>query len=201
MPAEQTLADAPVRILGVKRAGVLGIRGKVMNRFGIVERLCRLRAGVSLEYVGLGGKQKRVVQFLAASCGAFLMASCAIAPLAPEGPPFSRQANADLIIRYYSPQVSHLLKPLTMEGPFYVACERPAVLSLAAQQPRRELAVVVLISYFSTTEEDRVKTAWMGDLKHLGYHDVVFLRAGRGMQVDGLPILKGPQEPATIARH
>jgi hypothetical protein len=187
----------------VKRAGVLGIRGKVMNRSGIVDRLCRLWAGSSLEYVGLGGRRKRATWVFACGvlCGAFLMASCAMPTLAPEGPPFSGEANADLIVRYYSPQVSHLLKPLTKEGPFYVACERPTILSLAAQQPRRELAVVVLISYFSTTEEHRVKAAWMGDLKRLGYRDIVFLRARRGMQVDGLPTLKGPQEPATIAQH
>ncbi len=116
---------------------------------------------------------------------------------APEGPPFRGAANADLIVKYYSPRVSHVLKPLTMEGPFYVACERPTVLSLAGQQPRRELAVVVLISYFSSTEEERVKAAWMSDLKELGYRDIVFLRAGRGMKVDGLPIVKGPQEHAS----
>ena len=174
-----------------------------MNRFGVVELLCRLWGGVSREYVGRGGERKLVARTVACvvPCAAFLVASCAMPTFAPEGPPFSGGANADLIVRYYSPQVSHVLKPLTKEGPFFVACERPAVLTMAAQQPRRELAVVVLISYFSSTEEDRVKAAWMGDLKRLGYREIVFLRAGRGMQVDGLRIVKGPQEPATVARQ
>jgi hypothetical protein len=121
--------------------------------------------------------------------------------MAPEGPRFTGAANADFIVRYYSDNVSHVLKPLQMEGPFYVACERTTLLNLAGQQPRRELAVVVLISYFSTTAEDRVKAAWVGDLKRLGYHEIVFLRARRGMEVDGLCILKGPESPPTVARQ
>jgi hypothetical protein len=119
--------------------------------------------------------------------------------MAPEGPPFTGAGNADLIVRYYSDNVSHVLKPLQMEGPFYVACERPTLLHLAGEQPRRELAVVVLMAYFSTTAEERVKTTWVGDLKRLGYHEIVFLRARRGMEVDGLPVLKGPQSPPIVA--
>jgi hypothetical protein len=39
----------------------------------------------------------------------------------------------------------------------------------------------------------------MNDLKGLGYHRIVFLRAGNSMQVNGLPILKSPQASAVFA--
>lgn len=135
-------------------------------------------------------------------CGAFLFASC-VGPQAsgPELPRFTGAASADLIVRYFSDQVSHVEKPLTMEGPFLTACERPAVLKLAANQPRHELAVVVLIRYFSSTEETRVKVAWAQDLKRLGYHNVVFLLAGYSKTIDGLPILPDPPVPPTVARQ
>jgi hypothetical protein len=88
-----------------------------------------------------------------------------------------------------------------MEGPFLTACERPTVLKLAAHQPRRGLAVIVLIRYFSSTEENRVKFGWARDLKQLGYHSVVFLLAGHSKDIDGLPILPDPSTPPTVAQQ
>jgi hypothetical protein len=88
-----------------------------------------------------------------------------------------------------------------MEGPFLVACERAAVLKLAENQPKHDLAVILLIRYFSTPEENRVKLAWREDLQKLGYHSVVFLLAGRTGEIDGLPILADPQSPTTVAQQ
>ena len=136
------------------------------------------------------------------ACGLFLFVSC-VGPQAggPELPRFTGAANADLIVRYFSDQVSHVEKPLTMEGPFFTACERPDVLKLAAGQPRHDLAVIVLIRYFSSTEENRVKLGWAQDLKQLGYHSVVFLLAGHPNQIEGLPILPEPHPSETVARQ
>ena len=120
---------------------------------------------------------------------------------APELPRFTGATDADFIVRYFSDQVSHVEKPLTMEGPFLIACERPTVLKLAADQPRHELAVIVLIRYFSSPEENRVKVGWAQDLKKLGYHNVVFLLAGYSKQIDGLPILPDPAVPPTVAKQ
>ncbi|HVM48792.1 MAG TPA: hypothetical protein VMU04_12245 [Candidatus Acidoferrum sp.] len=133
----------------------------------------------------------------------FLLSSCATTPQATvaELPRFHSAANADLIFRYFSDQVSHVEKPLTMEGPFLVACERTTVLKLAAGQPRHELAVILLIHYFSPPEENRVKLAWRSDLQKLGYKDIVFLLAGRTGEVDGLPILPPPQENQAVAQQ
>jgi hypothetical protein len=148
---------------------------------------------------------RRFAVWLAAAipvCSSLLFISCAGSQLAgPQLPRFSGSSNADLIFRYFSDQVSHVEKPLTMEGPFLVACERPTVLKLAADQPRHELAVVVLIRYFSSTEENKVKLGWAEDLRKIGYHNVVFLLAGHSKQIDGLPILPEPAVPPTVAKQ
>jgi hypothetical protein len=136
------------------------------------------------------------------SCASFLFVSCAGPVMTgPALRRFSGAANADLIFRYFSDQVSHVEKPSTMEGPFLVACERPTVLKLAADQPRHELAVVILIRYLNSTEEDRVKLGWAQDLRKIGYHTVVFLLADRSKQIDGLPILPEPAIPAAVAKQ
>jgi hypothetical protein len=160
--------------------------------------------GVSVK-TGRLCEHRRLAASLAAVipvCGVFLFASCA-GPQggAPELPRFSGAANADLIFRYFSDQVSHVEKPLTMEGPFFTACERPTVLKLAAGQPRHALAVIVLIRYFSSTEENHVKLAWTEDLKRLGYQSIVFLLAGRSKEIDGLPILPEPHAPQAVAQQ
>jgi len=115
-------------------------------------------------------------------------------------PRFREAASADFIVRYYSDSVSHVLKPLTTEGEFLVACDRPFLLNLAGQQPRRQLAVIVLIHYFNTADESKAKAAWSEDLKRLDYRRVVFLLAGRGKQIDGLPILETPRFQQRLQR-
>ena len=176
-----------------------------MNRFGNTGLVCCLGADRSLGYIGAGerGSAAAGVFRCVMLGGLFLLASCAMPPRSSQAElqRFRGAANADLIVRYYSDQVSHLLKPLTMEGPFYVACERPEVLKLAAQQPKHEMAVVVLIHYCSSPAENRVKLAWAEDLKRLGYHDIVFLLAGRGREIEGLPILPGPEYQPTVAKQ
>jgi hypothetical protein len=177
---------------------------KMMNGQGNMRRLRRLWDGFSA-YTGRPRGPRKLAARLAAvvlACGLCLLTSC-MGPQGggPELPRFSGSANADFIFRYFSDQVSHVEKPLTMEGPFYVACERPAVLKLAADQLRREMAVVVLIRYFSAQEEVRVKVGWAQDLKRLGYHQVVFLLAGHSKTIDGLPILPDPPAQAAVARQ
>jgi hypothetical protein len=131
-----------------------------------------------------------------------LFVSCAGPQLAgPQLPRFTGSANADLIFRYFSDQVSHVEKPLTMEGPFLVACERPAVLKLAADQPRHEMAVVVLIRYFSSTEENKVKLGWAEDLRKIGYHNVFSPRPAHSKQIAAPPILPEPAVPPTVAKQ
>jgi hypothetical protein len=176
-----------------------------MSWFGHLGRFRWFWVDLAFKYTGSGDRRKLAARMIGAVglVGLFLLTSCVSPAAAPQplGPRFTEAANADFIVKYYSDQVSHLLKPLTMEGPFYTACERCDVLSLAGKQPKHELAVILLIRYFSSTEENRVKLAWVEDLKRLGYHDVVFLLAGRGTEVNGLPILPGPEHPPTIARQ
>jgi hypothetical protein len=175
-----------------------------MNRQGKMRRIGPFWDGV----VAVASRTRghgRLSAWLSAgilACSAFLFTSCA----GPQGslvqlPHFSGAANADLIFRYFSDQVSHVEKPLTMEGPFLVACERPAVLKLAADQPKHDLAVVVLIRYFSALEENKVKVGWAQDLKRVGYQNVVFLLAGHSKSIDGLEILPDPAIPPTVAQH
>ena len=132
--------------------------------------------------------------------GLLLLPGCMAPSAAISEPRFREAASADFIVRYYSDSVSHVLKPLTTEGEFLVACDRPFLLNLAGQQPRRQLAVIVLIHYFNTADESKAKAAWSEDLKRLDYRRVVFLLAGRGKQIDGLPILGDSEIPATVAK-
>ena len=167
-------------------------------------RLRRLRAGVSGKS-GPCNTGQLATGFAAATsmCALLLLTSCLgpnANPLA-NAPRFHGAADADLIFRYFSDQVSHVEKPLTTDGPFLVSCDRPMVLKLAADQPRHELAVVLLIRYFSTPEENRIKLAWRADLTKIGYHNVVFLLAGPNRQIEGLPILPDPQSPQAVAQQ
>jgi hypothetical protein len=112
---------------------------------------------------------------------------------------FAEEEAADFIARYYSDETSYVLKPALMDGQYRTICDRAFLLKLAGQQPRRELAVIVLIHYPETGTEDAVKLAWVNDLRGLGYRRVVFLRARNRMQVNGLPILEDPPEAAMSA--
>jgi hypothetical protein len=111
---------------------------------------------------------------------------------------FTEEQDADFIIKYYSDQTSYLLKPAMMDGAFRSVCDRALALKVAEQQPRRELAAVILVHYPNATSEEPVKVAWLKDLKALGYQRVVFLRGTKKLEVNGLTILENPQSQAAL---
>ena len=121
-----------------------------------------------------------------------LMTSCATAP-PPQAalPRFNEEAQADLIIRYYSDDTSYVLKPEMTEGPFLTILKKDAVLALAKQQLGRQLAVVALIHYSVDSQADAVKSDWTSLLTEAGYQRIVFLHARNSMKMNGLPILAG----------
>lgn len=121
----------------------------------------------------------------------FLVSCVSQRSIASREPKFNEAANADVVIRYYSDNVTRVLKPLQMEGPFLSTFDRDGVIDLAKKQSGRELAVVVLLQFNAS---DRVKQSWQAPLRQLGYKRIVFLRAEPGLKVDGLSILKGPGE-------
>jgi hypothetical protein len=131
--------------------------------------------------------------------GIFLFTSCSTPGPLANAPRFAEEEAANFVARYYSDGTSYALKPVMMDGTFRTICNRALLLKLAGQQPQRSLAVVVLIHYQTAATEDSVKLAWVNDLKGLGYQRIVFLRAGKGMEVNGLPILEGSQSPAAFA--
>jgi hypothetical protein len=108
---------------------------------------------------------------------------------------FNEQDKANLIVRYYTDDTSYVLKPAKMEGPFLGVLKKDAVLDVARQQPRRELAVVMLIHYTCQSEGVAVKQKWTNLLTGLGYRRVVFLGADASMQVNGLPVLYSASRP------
>ena len=134
--------------------------------------------------------------------GMSLLTSCSTptpagnGPQAAIGPQFNEADAADFIARYYSDTTSYALKPPRMDGAYQTICDRPSLLKLAAEQPRRELAVIVLIHYPGVQTEETTKLAWVNDLKALGYKRIVFVRGGNNIQVNGLPILESPQASA-----
>jgi hypothetical protein len=121
-----------------------------------------------------------------------LMTSCATSrPPEAALPRFNEQAEADLIVRYYSDETSYVLKPKKTEGPFLTIHDKHAVLDLAKKQPGHQLAVVVLIHYVIESDAEKVKHDWTTLLIQAGYRRVVFLRALNSMEVTGLPVLAG----------
>ena len=116
-----------------------------------------------------------------------LLTSCATSrtPVA-ELPRFSEEAQANLIVRYYSDNTSYVLKPEMKEGPFLSIYNKDAVLALAKQQPGRQLAVVALIRYDNETQANAVKHDWTTLLTEAGYQRIVFLRARNTMKMNGL---------------
>jgi hypothetical protein len=131
--------------------------------------------------------------------GLLLLSSCATPSSAPGRARFAEAEDADFIARYYTDQTSYAVKPAAMDGSYQSICDRATLLKLAREQPRRELAVVMLIHYQSDAAEEPVKVAWVNDLTALGYRRVVFLRSSGSMQANGLPVLDSPRAPATFA--
>jgi hypothetical protein len=103
---------------------------------------------------------------------------------------FHRADQANLVVRYYTDDTSYLLKPAITNGSFLAVLSKDAVLDLAKQQPRRELAAVILVHYPAECESQAVRKDWTGLLRSAGYQRVVFLRAPGDMQVNGLPVLE-----------
>ena len=112
---------------------------------------------------------------------------------------FKEVEAVDFIVRYYSDDTSYLLKPSMMDGKFRSIFDRPATLKLAREQPKRELAVVVLTHYPNSGDEETIKVGWVNDLKALGYQRVVFLRGRNSMDVKGLAVLDNPELPTMSA--
>jgi hypothetical protein len=102
---------------------------------------------------------------------------------------FNEMDQASLVIRYYTDDTSYVLKPAAMDGPFLAVLKKDAVLAVAKQQPARELAVVVMIHHGGDWEVEAVRQKWATLLTDAGYQRVVFLRAKKGMDFDGLPVL------------
>ena len=103
---------------------------------------------------------------------------------------FSEQDQANLIVRYYTDDISYVLKPAMKEGPFLSILKQDAVLEVAKKQPGRDLAVVMLIHYGCQSEGETVRCKWKSQLTEMGFQRVVFLAAGSNMQVNGLPVLE-----------
>jgi hypothetical protein len=102
---------------------------------------------------------------------------------------FNEQEQANLVIRYYTDDTSYVLKPEAKDGPFLSVLNKEAVLEVAKRQPTRQLAVVIMIHHGAESELTEVKQKWGTLLTEAGYQRVVILRASKGMQVDGLPVL------------
>ena len=114
---------------------------------------------------------------------------------------FTEADRADVIIRYYTDETSYMLKPLRMDGAFRSTFDRTAALKLAADQPHRDLAAVVLIHYIKPGQEAEVRDAWVADLTRLGYKRVVFLLGNNKMQANGLPVIAAPAPLTPLAAN
>ena len=86
-------------------------------------------------------------KFLILVAGICMLTSCSTPTQVGKASRFTEAETADFIARYYSDETSYTLKPAMMEETFRSVCDRALLLKLAGQQPRRELAVIVMIHY------------------------------------------------------
>ena len=123
--------------------------------------------------------------------GVILLMSCRAVPTKSEigEAKFGEENRADIVVRFYTDQVCRVLKPLKTEGPFLSTYDKGRACAVANEQSGRGLAVVILVRLNASEE---VKRWWFDRLGELGYKRVVFLQAKEGLQVNGLPILRGP---------
>jgi hypothetical protein len=145
------------------------------------------------------GKAARLARTAVLPLGLVLLSACSTSRPVASSPAFSEADAADFINKYYSDEVSYVLKPVTMEGQYQSICDRAKALNLARQQPGRDLAVVLLIHYETPAEEEPVKAAWQNDLASLGFRRIVFLRADRSLRANGSPIVEPPHVPTAVA--
>jgi hypothetical protein len=75
---------------------------------------------------------------------------------------FKQEDQANLVVRYYSDDTSFVLKPAITNGSFLAVLGKNAVLDVAKQQPRRELAAVILVHYPAECECHAVRKDWTG---------------------------------------
>ena len=119
--------------------------------------------------------------------------------------------QADFIVRYNDERTSHVLKPRMIETfgerEFLAIFEREGVQKLAAAQPRRERAIIVLSKlalYFSFSgnvsgpEDDawfRKLGALVATLEKLGYGQLIFCTGDpdNERELKGLPVVGIPQ--------
>jgi hypothetical protein len=102
-----------------------------------------------------------------------------------------REANAtDLVLEYYRPDTIYMKQPDAHEGRFLTIFNRD---NIAAEITRRvanhNLAVIVMGDLYSPDQEAALFSEWKSLLGSCGFQRVVFLRFGRGKQIDGLPIV------------
>jgi hypothetical protein len=118
--------------------------------------------------------------------------------------------HADFIVRYNDERTSYVLKPRMMEtfgnGSFRSIFARQEAVKLAAGQPRRELAIIVLplFAFYSSAAgevnkaEDRTAEwqmhlkAFVGELENAGYQHLIICKGDRNKaaKVEGCPILE-----------
>src|ERR1039457_340362 len=91
----------------------------------------------------------------------FRLTACSTPSPVTKAQRFTEEETADFIARYYSDETSYALKPAMMDGAFRAPCDRALLLKLAGQQPRRDLAVIVMVYYPNAGEEDTAKLAWV----------------------------------------
>jgi hypothetical protein len=202
--------------LTVQNVGGAALKGKasVTGPFSMPSDSYSLRSGQSASLTvryrpTAEGTNRHSIVFLieGSTVTVPLIGSARVPPVPPEKPRvaskpsghFNEVDATDFIVRYYSDDTSYLLKPSMMDGKFRSIFDRPAVLKLAREQPRRELATVVLTHYPNTGDEETIKVGWVNDLKALGYQRVVFLRGRNSMDVKGLAVLNNPEQSTMSA--
>lgn len=140
----------------------------------------------------------------------------------PPSPPgnvrFVEEEQADFIVKYYTDQLSYILKPRKLEQigvyRFQAPCDRILALKQAAEQAqvRRDLAVVVLIHYSDAESEEAAMSGWIRDLSALRYKRLVFLwgdpmknqantlRVLKDISLEARPVSAGPPLAALAAQ-
>jgi hypothetical protein len=197
-------------LLTVRNVGGGTLKGKatVAQPFSFVEaKTYSLQGGQSQEFVvqyrpTAEGTNRQSLVFSGGSTATVLVTGYARTP--PQPPRNLRVVTeaevkrADFIVRYNDDRTSYVVKPPKKDefagGDYYSIYDRGDVLKLAAAQPGRELAIVVIAHYPTSASEEPAKLAWVKDLQSLGYKGIIFCWAANKVdRIIGLEVRDGPQ--------
>lgn len=104
---------------------------------------------------------------------------------------FYEEKSANVILEFYGWEAIYMTRPDTRQDGYLPLLSRAQVEhELGNRVMPHDLAVVVIGNTYSATQVPQLAGEWKQLLGERGFRRVVFLRAGTGKRINGLPIIE-----------